>query len=92
MANLDLINLLTDKASSPEELVKRNECYFKKSKDIKLEKENLISFNNIPIQMNETYSFDLNENTDYLNIFLWTIQYTNKMSKMKHMLIGYVSL
>jgi len=91
LLGLDLINLLTDKQKSSESdsVQKRN---LKKTRDIKLEKENIISYNNVPIQIEETYTFDLNSETKYLNIFLWTIQYTNKMSKMKNLLIGYITL
>jgi hypothetical protein len=90
--DLDLISLLTDRTPSLEEAQKRNEFYLKKTRDIKLEKENLFAFNSLPIPVEETYAFDLNEDSKYLNIFLWTSQYTNKMSKVKPLLIGYVSL
>ena len=71
---------------------KRSQFYFKKTREIKLEKENLFAFNNQPVQIDETFAFDLNTKTAFLNIFLWTIQYTNKMTKMKNLLVGYISL
>lgn len=70
----------------------RKNFYFKKSKEIRLEKENLLySFNNKPIAVNETYGFDLNANTNYLNMFLWTVQFLNKGTRKRNLLLGYVS-
>jgi hypothetical protein len=66
--------------------------YFKKTHEIKLEKENFFSFNSQPIQVDESFSFELNKETKFINIFLWTIQYSNKMTKMKNLLIGYISV
>ena len=71
--------------------MRRMNSYHRTSKLIKLNKENVLSFDNIPLKVDEYYDFDLNENTKYLNIFLWTNQYLNKMTKMKNLLIGYVS-
>lgn len=87
---MDLLSLLTNET---DEKVKkhRKEFSYKKSKSIKLERENVLSFDNIPIDIDETYTFELDEDTKYLNMFLWTNQYLNKMTKMKSILIGYVS-
>lgn len=72
--------------------VRRNQLYFKKTREIKLEKENFFSFNSQPIQVEENFSFELNKKKKFINIFLWTIQYSNKMTKMKNLLVGYISL
>lgn len=82
----------TKPAEPTAENKQRAQYYFKKTRDIKVEKDNLFSFNNSPIPIDETYTFDLNSSTNYLNIFLWTVQYTNKMTKMKNLLIGYITL
>ena len=52
----------------------------------------MLSFNNCATQIDESYVFDLNKKTKYLNIFLWTVQYLNKGVKLKNLLIGYISL
>jgi hypothetical protein len=65
--------------------------WYKRTRELRLDKEHFISFNNLPINIDEAYTFELNENTSYLNIFLWAKQFTNKMSKMKNVLVGYVS-
>lgn len=70
----------------------RMSLYHRTSKSIKLNKENVLPFDNIPIKVDECYDFDLDENTKYLNIFMWTNQYLNKMTKMKNLLIGYISV
>ncbi len=70
----------------------RNKSSYKKTRLIKLDKENLFSFNTCATQIDEAYTFDLNKKTKYLNIFLWTVQYMSKMTKMKNLLIGYISL
>lgn len=68
----------------------RSKLYFKKTRDIKLDKENLFSLNRQPIQVDESFKFDLNTNTKYLNVFMWTVQYLNKSTRKKNLLIGYV--
>jgi hypothetical protein len=85
--DLDLVSLLLNKSDTARQRIN----WYKKTRELRLEKENFISFNNLPINIDEAYTFELNENTSYLNIFLWTRQYTNKMSKMKNVLVGYVS-
>lgn len=102
---LDLVSLLVnsntsncESQSSDSTDSNREKCsnanrkrYFKGSKEIKLDKENLLySTNNKPILVDESYTFDLNANTNYLNLFLWTIQYLNKGTKKKNLLLGYV--
>ena len=73
----------------------RAESYFKRTRDIKLEKENLLSINNnvkpIPI-MEEKFSFELNKHTKFVNIFMWTVKYTPKAAKQSSLLIGYITL
>jgi len=69
----------------------RKKSYFKITKPLKVERENVLSFDNVPISIDESYHFELNENTKYLNMFLWTNQFTSKMTKVKSLLIGYVS-
>ena len=106
--DLDLISLLTNPNTSTElnggenditltnsdidNNFDRNKSCYKKTRLIKLDKENLFSFNNCVTQIDEAYTFDLNKKTKYLNIFLWTVQYMNKMTKMKNLLIGYITL
>ena len=87
---LDLLSLLTNESN--EELKKsREEKYYKITRPIKVERENVLSFDNVPISIDESYDFELNKNTKYLNMFLWTNQFTGKMTKVKSLLIGYVS-
>jgi hypothetical protein len=66
--------------------------FFHKTRDIKLDKENLLSINNVikPILIDEKFKFNLNSSRKYVNIFLWTVQYQHKMTKMKNLLVGYV--
>lgn len=71
---------------------RRTKYYYKKTNQIKLERQNILSFDNIPINVDETYSFNLADSTKHLNIFLWTTQYLNKMTRMKNILIGYISI
>jgi hypothetical protein len=60
--------------------------------EILLEQEDLFSVNSQPIKIDQKFSFDLNNATQFVNIFLWTTQYTNKMTKVKKLLLGYISL
>lgn len=71
---------------------RRTKYYYKKTNQIKLERKNILSFDNIPIDVDETYTFNLANGTKHLNIFLWTTQYLNKMTRMKNILIGYISI
>lgn len=71
---------------------RRTKYYYKKTNQIKLERKNILSFGNIPIDVDEAYTFNLAEGTKHLNIFLWTTQYLNKMTRMKNILIGYISI
>lgn len=103
MRTLDLISMLTNSSTpncesqnlssdSPESSLSRSNYYFKRTKEIKLEKENLLlGFKNKPVPVDETYSFDLNSNTNYLNLFLWTVQVIGKGLRKKNLLLGYVS-
>ena len=98
------MSLLSDSNSEAEELnisnpdesetknSVRKENYFKKTRDIKVEKENLLSINNVVkrILVEENFKFSLNSNTKFVNIFLWSVQYQQKMTKMKNLLLGYV--
>jgi hypothetical protein len=100
---LDLISLLvnspspncecgsetTDKEAS---MSRRKQVYFQKTKEIKLEKENLLyALNNKPIQVDESFTFDLNGHTNYVNVFLWTVNHLNKGARKRNLLLGYVS-
>ncbi len=85
-----MISLLTNETLNEEEMKNRIKYNYKTSKKIKLDKENLLSYNNMPIQIDESYVFDLNSKTNYLNLFLWTNQYIAKTGKVKNLLIGYV--
>ncbi len=87
---LDLLSLLTNETN---ETVKkrRKEEYYKVTRPIKVERENVMSFDNVPISIGEAYDFELNKETKFLNMFLWTNQYTSKITKVKSLLIGYVS-
>lgn len=94
---LDLIRLLTNSTGANCEPhgqeAKRSGVYFKRTSEIKLEKENLLySFNNKPVNIDETYTFELNGNTNYLNMFLWTVQFLSKGTRKRNLLLGYVSL
>ncbi|CAF0799003.1 unnamed protein product [Brachionus calyciflorus] len=86
---LDLMALLTDSDSENDQ-----DSRFQKTRDIKLEKENLFSLqkNRLPIPIDDIYKFNLSRRTKYLNTFLWTVQYSQKSSKKKNLLIGYISV
>ncbi len=77
-------------ASGP---TKRSDQYFRKSRELKLDKENLFSMSFVkPIPVEETFSFDLNKNTKFLNMFMWTVQCQAKAGKQKNLLIGYITM
>ena len=74
---------LTTHDSSSQEDYETRQMYYKKSKMMKIENSSTNCIN-----MNETFSFNLNENTKFLNICTWA-SVTNK-SKLKNILVGYV--
>jgi hypothetical protein len=85
---LDLISLLTNTYDKEELNVHR----LKKSSDIRVEKEKFFSQDNTTVKVDESFTFEMNSSSKYLNMFLWTVQHTNKMSRMRNVLIGYVSM
>ena len=89
--DLDLMSLLLNESSEIEQK-RRAKHYYRRSGQIKLERENVLSFNTVPIDVNEAYTFNLTDNTKHLNIFLWSTQYLHKMTKVKSILIGYISM
>jgi hypothetical protein len=74
--------LSTNESISQEDFDKR-QLYYKRSKNMKIENSSMSCIN-----MNETFSFDLNENTIYLNVCIWAAV-MNK-SKPRNILVGYV--
>lgn len=48
--------------------------------------------NRSPIQIDDLYEFELNEQTKYLNVLLWSEQYTQKSTRKKPLPIGYVTV
>ncbi len=84
---MDLIDLLVNESDQGAKTLRSQ----KKTKKIKLDRENLLLFKNIPIEINEAYTFDLNSKTKFINLLLWTNQFINKTNKIKNLLIGYVS-
>lgn len=89
--DLDIMSLLMNQTNENEKK-RRTKYYYKRTKQIRLDRENVISFDNIPIDIDDSYTFDLNSNTKFLNVFLWTTQYLHKMTKVKNLLIGYISI
>lgn len=71
-----------------------DESRFQKSRDLKLEKENLfcMSKSRVPIQVDDLYEFNLSEQTKYLNVLLWAEQFVQKSARKRPLPIGYVTI
>lgn len=88
LPTLDLVGLLTDLDQD------QNESRFKKTHDLKLDKENLFSLtkNRMPIQIDESHEFDLSDQSKYLNVILWTELSIQKSTRKKPLPVGFVTV
>ena len=50
---------------------------FRRTRLIKLDRENFMSSNNVPVRVHESHSFQLGEHTKYVNIFLWSVYFSS---------------
>jgi hypothetical protein len=93
LEDFDLINMLSQRENQKIRKSKSStNSSYNKTSIIKVNKEFIIQ--NKPITIDQTFMFDLNENTKFINIFLWTVagQFSNKISKIRNLLIGYITV
>ena len=76
--------MATSESNTQEDDAKR-QLYYKKSKYFKIENNAMNS-----IDINEVFSFELNDTTKCLNICIWA-KVMNK-SKLRNTLVGYVCI
>jgi hypothetical protein len=80
-------------SNSTEHRPKRLELFFRKSRELKLDKDHIFTASFVkPVPIEETFSFDLNKNTKSVNVFMWAIQQQAKAGKQKNLLVGYITL